>query len=77
MTAGKLSSLMVREFTIIAKRHADLARDYRALAATWRQALDDTPADLLPPPVREEGVVFQGKTLSQDPFRKVLDGDYD
>ena len=48
--------LLHRDFTIIAKTHHDLARHYRAVARTCRQALDDTMPDLLPPPVREEDV---------------------
>ena len=47
MDIHKLASLMVRDASIIAKRHADLARDYRAIAGTWRQVLDDTPAHML------------------------------
>jgi len=38
----KIASLLVREYTIIAKRHYDMARDCRAIADTWRQVLDDT-----------------------------------
>jgi len=38
----KLASLLVRDYTIMAKRHYDLSRDCRAIAQTWRLALDDT-----------------------------------
>ncbi len=47
MDLHKLASLMVRDSTIIAKRHHDLARDYRAVAGTWRQVLDATVPDVL------------------------------
>jgi len=43
----RLASLMVRDCTIIAKRHHDLARDYRAMTSTWRHVLDDTSLDVL------------------------------
>ncbi len=68
MDMRELASRMVRDLTISAKRYHDLARDYRAMAATWRQVLDDTPADLLPSPSMEKGVVFDQKTLPEDPF---------
>jgi hypothetical protein len=38
---------MLRDSTIIAKRCADMARDYRAMANTWRQVLDDTQPGVL------------------------------
>ena len=47
MVLHKLASLLVRDYTIMAKRHADLARDCRAIAGIWRQVLDDTPAVVL------------------------------
>ncbi len=43
----KLASLLVRDYTIIAKRHYDMARDSRAIADTWRQVLDDTQPHVL------------------------------
>ena len=53
----RLASLMVRDATIIAKRHAELARDYRAIAGTWRQVLDDTqPPVLYEHSTREDGM---------------------
>jgi len=43
----RLASLLVRDYTIIAKRHYDMARDSRAIADTWRQVLDDTVPNVL------------------------------
>ncbi len=43
----RLASLLVRDYTIIAKRHYDMARDSRAIADTWRQVLDDTVPHVL------------------------------
>ncbi len=43
----KLASLLVRDYTIMAKRHYDLSRDCRAIAQTWRLVLDDTVPDVL------------------------------
>ena len=60
MTTEELArtlSLLRRDCTIVAKAHNDLARHYRALAVTYKRALDDTPADLLPLPARGEDVV--------------------
>ena len=54
-------SLMLRDCTIVAKRHHDLARDYRAMASTWRRLLDANPANLLPSPVREKDVAAFGQ----------------
>ena len=66
---AQLWSLLLRDFTIIAKTHSDLARHYRAVAGTCRRALDATPADLLPPPAREEdGVACQATLPEIDPF---------
>jgi len=42
MDLHKLASLLMRDHSIIAKRHYDLARDNSAMAATWRRILDDT-----------------------------------
>ena len=47
MDLHKLASLMVRDLTIIAKRQFDVSRDYRAMAGTWRQVLDDTQPVML------------------------------
>ena len=47
MDLHKLASLLVRDHSIIAKRHYDMARDNSAIAATWRQVLDDTVPDVL------------------------------
>ena len=47
MDLHKLASLMVRDSFIIAKRHSELARDYRAIADTWRQVLDAAVPDVL------------------------------
>ncbi len=79
MDYAQLWSLLIRDFTIVAKSHSDLARHYRAISDTCRRALDATPADLLPPPIREEdGVVCQTSNPAHaDPFRANLEGDYD
>ena len=47
MDIHKLASLLIRDYTIIAKRHSDMARDCRAIAGTWRQVLDATPPFVL------------------------------
>jgi len=43
----KIASLMLRDYSIIAKRHYDMARDSRAIAETWRQVLDATAPHVL------------------------------
>ena len=51
-------SLLIREFTIIARQHSELARHYKVASQTLRRVLDNYPADLLPSPTREkDGVV--------------------
>ncbi len=57
MVLHKLASLLLRDYTIMAKRHYDMARDCRAIAGTWRQALDDTVPDVLHEQSREDGVL--------------------
>ena len=57
MDIHKLASLLSRDYTIMAKRHYDLARDCSAIAATWRQVLDDRPADMLKSDQGEDGVL--------------------
>jgi len=47
MDIHKLASLLLRDYTIMAKRHHDMARDCRAIASTWRQVLDATVPDVL------------------------------
>ncbi len=75
MDIGELASRLKRDYTIMAKRHHDMARDCRAIADTWGQVLDATPANLLPPPVREEDVAaFTQPTLE---FGSGAKGDYD
>ena len=76
MDGQRLFSLLLRDFTIIAKRHADLARDYRAVAGTCRHALDDTRllADD-PGSPGSDGKV--GAPAISDPFRANLEKDYD
>jgi len=52
----RVASLLVRDYSIIAKRHYDMARDCRAIADTWRQVLDDTaPAVLKSHSTQEDG----------------------
>ena len=67
MDQRQLFSLLLRDFTIIAKTHADLARHYRAVAVTCRRALDATPAHMLPSPVREKDVVLSTEKTLTDP----------
>ncbi len=57
MVLHKLASLLVRDYTIMAKRHADMARDCRAIAGTWRQLLDDTAPIVLQSDQGEDGVL--------------------
>ncbi len=54
----KLASLLVRDYSIIAKRHYDMASDSRAIADTWRQVLADTaPSMLNTQSTQEDGMV--------------------
>ncbi len=55
MDLRKLASLLVRDYTIIAKRHYDMARDCRAIASTWRSVLDDTVPVMLKSDQGEDG----------------------
>ncbi len=55
MDIHKLASLMMRDFTIIAKRHADLARDYRAIRESWKRTLDATVPIMLESDQGEDG----------------------
>jgi hypothetical protein len=64
METAKMLSLLIREFTIIAGQHREMARHYRIASDTVRRMLDNYPADLLPPPTREEDVAtFKEPTL--------------
>ena len=62
----QLASLMVRDLTIIAKRHHDLARDNRAMADTWRRVLDDTQPVVLKS--NEQGKTVRSELLPQSSF---------
>ncbi len=54
----RLASRLLRDYTIMAKRHYDMARDCRAIADTWRQVFDDTvPVVLKERSTREDGMV--------------------
>jgi hypothetical protein len=55
MDLHKLASLLVRDYSIIAKRHYDMARDSSAIASTWRQVLDDTQPLVLKSDQGEDG----------------------
>ncbi len=55
MDIHKLASLLVRDYTIIAKRHYDMARDCRAIAGTWRAVLADTVPNVLESDQGEDG----------------------
>ena len=72
-------SLLVRDWSIIAKRHAELARDYRAIAGTYRRALADTVPSVLPAPQEQDGGVVQIPlpNADADPFGPDLQKDYD
>ena len=86
MDVHKCASLILRDFTIIAKRHADLARDYRAIADTCRRLLDDTVPAVLKTAIK--GKTVSSELLSppepelpglgsEDPFGPDLDRSYD
>ncbi len=62
----RLASLLVRDYTIMAKRHYDLSRDCRAIAGTWRQVLDDTPLDVLKRRSREDGMVAAPPVIKEE-----------
>ena len=57
MDLHKLASLLVRDYSIMAKRHYDMARDCRAISSTWKQVLDDTvPGVLKEHSTQEDGM---------------------
>ena len=68
MDVHQLASLMLRDSTIIAKRCADMARDYRAMANTWRQVLDDTQPGVLKTKKANDGKVGAPATPPQSSF---------
>ena len=72
-----MASLMVRDLTIAVKQHFDLARSFRAMASTWRQALDATPAHMLHVKTTREDGKVGAPTPSSDPFQVPLDGSFD
>ena len=72
---GRLASRMVRDFTIIAKSHHDLARHYRAVAGTWRQVLDATPALLHDPGLPGSDGKAAAPPPSEEP--EILSREYD
>ena len=57
MGLHKLASLLVRDYTIMAKRHHDLAKDCTAMASTWRQVLASAQPNVLPSGHKENGVL--------------------
>jgi hypothetical protein len=59
----RVVSLLIRDCTLVAKAHHDLARHYRALAQTYRLPLDDTLLSVLPSPSREKDVA-----VSEQPY---------
>ena len=63
MDLHQLASLLVRDYSIMAKRHHDLARDCRAITGTWRRVLDATQ-----PPVPEGIQGEDGKPGAPDPL---------
>jgi len=67
MDIHKLASLCLRDYSIIAKRHYDMARDCRAIADTWRQVLDDTvPGVLKERSTREDSMVAAPPTPQEE-----------
>ena len=60
MDLRKLASLLVRDYSIMAKRHHEMARDCRAISDTWRQVLDATPA----PDVKRAVIGADGKVAA-------------
>ena len=71
MVLHELASRLVRDLTISAKRHYDLARDYRAMADTWRQVLDDAVPDVLKGD--EQGKTVRSELQPQSSFLFVDD----
>ena len=75
MDLHKLASLLLRDYTIMAKRHYDMARDCRAISSTWRQVLDDTvPAVLNEHSTREDGKLGAPASTPQGSWLFVDDG---
>ncbi len=62
----QLASLLVRDYTIMAKRHYDLARDCTAIAGTWRRTLDDRQPSVLQTRSREDGMVAAPPTSGEE-----------
>ncbi len=62
----RLASLLVRDYTIMAKRHYDLSRDCRAISQTWRLALDDTVPVVLKERSREDGMVAAPPVIKEE-----------
>jgi len=76
MDVHKLASVLLRDYTIIAKRHYEMAGDCRAIADTWRQVLDDTVPNVLRSNQGEDGKLGAPATGShphpgQDSFKFV------
>ena len=67
--------LMVRDLTLVAKQHYDLARSFTAMAGTWRQVL--APAQLLSDPGHLPGSDGKVAAPPTDPLGKNLEMDYD
>ena len=63
----RLASLMVRDHTISAKQHSDLARSSRAMASTWRQVLDVTARSVLSQDNEEDSVLGAPASTLDEP----------
>jgi len=69
MVLHKLASLLLRDYTIMAKRHYDMARDCRAIADTWRQVLDGTQPNVLQSDQGQDGKLgAPAPTPPQEPW---------
>ena len=79
MDLHKLASLLVRDYSIMAKRHYDMARDCSAIAGTWRQVLASDGSFVLKSDQGEDGKLgapasTQGSWLFVDDGGEVHDG---
>ena len=62
----RLASLLVRDYTIMAKRHREMARDCLAIAGTWRQVLDDNQPSVLGSTNQGKDSMVAAPPLSQE-----------
>ena len=85
MDVHQMVSLLLRDCYVTAKRHSDMARDYRAIAGTCRRLLDDTGLAVLKTAIKGKTVSSELLSppepelpgLGPDPFGPDLHKDYD